>query len=170
MPTTTSMILKSTSTQMLTCLAGILKKGADHAAAHKIDEAVFVNLRLFPDMFPLSRQVQIAADQLARGAARLSGSDIPSFPDIETTFAQLIERTQKAHAFVMAASSEAIDSRTDTNITVPIGGGNEMTLTCGAFLQSFTLPNFYFHAATTYNILRHNGVVLGKGDFLRPPA
>ena len=170
MPLTTSILLKSTSQQMLGCLAGILQKGAEHANNAKIEESIFVGARLFPDMFPLSRQVQIACDQLTRAAARLQGVDLPSFPDVETSFAQLIERCHKANAYVQAADSAKIDARTDTNITVPVGGGQEMTLTCGAFLTSFCLPNLYFHASMTYGLLRHNGVALGKRDFLRPPA
>ena len=165
-----SATLKAASAQTLGALGGILTKGANHAAAAKLPEDVFLNFRLFPDMFPLSRQVQIATDQLTRGAARLANVDLPAFPDVETSFAQLIERTQKANAYVQKTSSEEIDKRAETVISIPIGGGQEMPLTCSAYLSSFILPNLYFHAATAYNILRHNGVVLGKRDFLRPPG
>jgi uncharacterized protein len=165
-----STIIKSAGTQTLGALAGVLKKGADHAAAAKLPEEVFLNFRLYPDMFPLSRQVQITSDNLARGAARLAGMELPAFPDVETNFAQLIERTQKANAYVQAASSEAMDARAQTVVNIPIGGGKELPMTCSQYLLSWVLPNFYFHAATAYDILRHNGVVLGKGDFLRPPA
>jgi hypothetical protein len=170
MPLTTVSVLKSSSAQMLGCLAGILKKGADHAAALKIPESVLLDARLFPDMFPLSRQVQIACDQVTRGSARLAGTELPSFPDVEASFAQLIERTQKANAFCLALPDATINARTDADITFPVGGGAEMTLTGGVFLQTYILPNLYFHAATAYNILRHNGVALGKRDFLRPPG
>ena len=165
-----STLIKDASAQTLGALGGILKKGADHAAAHKLPEEVFLNFRLFPDMFPLSRQVQIATDGMARGAARLLGADLPSFPDIETSFAQLIERTQKANAYVQAASAEVMDARAQTVVSIPVGGGQEMPMTCAAYLQSFVFPNVYFHAATAYNILRHNGVALGKRDYLRPPG
>ncbi len=165
-----SALLKAASAQTLGALGGILRKGADHAAAAKLPEEVFLNFRLFPDMFPLTRQVQIATDQVTRGAARLAGVDLPAFPDVETSFAQLIERTQKANAYVQSASAEAIDARTDATISIPIGGGQEMPMTCSAYLQSFVFPNLYFHAATAYNILRHNGIALGKRDFLRPPG
>jgi hypothetical protein len=165
-----SAIIKGAGIQTLGALAGVLKKGADHAAAHKLPEEVFLTFRLFPDMFPLSRQVQITSDNLARGAARLAGVELPSFPDVETSFAQLIERTQKANAYVQAASSEAMDARAQTVVNIPIGGGKEMPMTCAQYLASFVLPNFYFHASVAYTILRHNGVVLGKGDFLRPPT
>jgi uncharacterized protein len=163
-----SATLKGASAQMLGSLAAILKKGAEHAANTKLPEEVFLNFRLYPDMFPLTRQVQIATDQVTRGAARLAGIDLPSFPDVEATFAQLIERTQKANAYVQAQSSETMDKRTDTTINIPVGGGQEIPMTCSAYLTSFVFPNLYFHAATAYNILRHNGVVLGKRDFLRP--
>ncbi|MEQ1783985.1 MAG: DUF1993 domain-containing protein [Hyphomonadaceae bacterium] len=165
-----STLIKDASTQTLGALGGILKKGADHAAAHKLPEEVFLNFRLFPDMFPLSRQVQIVADTMTRGVARLAGTDLPSFPDIETSFAQLIERVQKANAYVQGASSEAIDARATTVLNIPVGGGQEMPMTATAYLQSFVFPNVYFHTATTYNILRHNGVTLGKRDYLRPPG
>ncbi len=165
-----SMLIKSASTQTLGALGGVLKKGADHAAHLKLPEEVLLNYRLFPDMFPLTRQVQIATDQLTRGAARLSGMDLPSFPDVENSFAALIERTKKADAYVQAASAEAMDKRADTTINIPVGGGQEMPMTCLQYLTSFVFPNLYFHAATAYNILRHNGVVLGKRDFLRPPG
>lgn len=170
MTVTISSTIKNASAQTLGALGGILKKGADHAAAHKLPEEVFLNFRLFPDMFPLTRQVQIATDQLTRGAARLAGTDLPSFPDVEASFAQLIERTQKANAYVQAASSEAMDKRTETMVNIPIGGGQELPMTCNAYLAGFVFPNLYFHAATAYNILRHNGVMLGKRDFLRPPG
>lgn len=170
MPVTSSTVLKSASAQMLGCLSGILKKGADHAAALKLPENVLLDDRLFPDMFPLSRQVQIACDQVTRGGARLAGMELPSFPDVETGFAQLIDRTQKANAYCQGIDNAVIDARTDADITFPVGGGAEMTLSGGAFLQTFVLPNLYFHATTAYNILRHNGVALGKRDFLRPPG
>jgi uncharacterized protein len=165
-----STLIKDASTQTLGALGGILRKGADHAASLKIPEEVLLNYRLFPDMFPLSRQVQITTDTLSRGAARLAGADLPSFPDVETSFAQLIDRVQKANAYVQAASAEAMDSRSSTIVNIPIGGGQEMPMTCTAYLQSFVFPNLYFHAATAYNILRHNGVILGKRDYLRPPG
>jgi uncharacterized protein len=168
MPLSHSAILKSASAQMLGSLAGVLRKGADHAAAIKVPEGVLLEARLFPDMFPLSRQVQIACDQITRGSARLAGVDLPSFPDTETSFAQLIDRTNRANAYAQNVSSEAIDARESADITVPAGGGTEMTLKAREFLMGFVLPNLYFHSATAYDILRHNGVVLGKRDFLRP--
>jgi hypothetical protein len=165
-----STLIKDASAQTLGALGGILKKGADHAAAHKLPEEVFLNFRLFPDMFPLSRQVQIATDTMTRGAARLAGTDLPSFPDVETSFAQLIERSQKANAYVQTASADAMNGRAQTVVNIPVGGGQEMPMTCAAYLQSFVFPNLYFHVAAAYGILRHNGVILGKRDYLRPPG
>jgi uncharacterized protein len=165
-----STILKGASTQMLGSMAGFLQKGADHAAGLKLPEEVFLSFRLYPDMFPLSRQVQIACDNAARGAARLAGTDLPAFPDVETSFAQLIERTKKTNAYVQAASSEAMDGRADTTINIPIGGGQELPMTCTQYLLAFVFPNLYFHATTAYDILRHNGIPLGKRDYLRPPG
>lgn len=170
MTVTISTLIKDASAQTLGALSGILKKGADHAAAHKLPEDVFLNFRLFPDMFPLTRQVQIAADGFARGAARLAGVDLPSFPDIETSLGQLGERVRKSDAYVQAASAEAMNARAQTVINIPVGGGQEIPMTCAAYLQSFVFPNVYFHTATAYNILRHNGVALGKRDYLRPPG
>ena len=163
-----SVLLKTSSAQMLPALGNILRKGAEYAAARNVPEEVLLNSRLFPDMFALTRQVQIACDQVTRGGARLAGQDLPSFPDIETSFAELIERTARANEFCQGLSAEAIDARADTSITIPIGGGNELTLPCGRFCATFLLPNLYFHSATAYNILRHSGVALGKKDFLQP--
>jgi hypothetical protein len=163
-------LIKTASAQTLGALGGILKKGAEHAATVKVPEDVFLNFRLYPDMFPLSRQVQIATDSLARGAARLAGMELPAFPDVETTVLQLVDRTQKANAYVQGVSSEAMNARANTVVNIPIGGGQELPMTCAAYLQGWVFPNLYFHTATAYNILRHNGVHLGKKDFLRPPG
>ena len=114
--------------------------------------------------------MQIATDSLSRGVARLAGTDLPSFPDVETSFAQLIERAQKTNAYVQAASADAINGRCNTIINIPVGGGQELPMTCAAYLQGWVFPNLYFHTATAYNILRHNGVTLGKRDYLRPPG
>jgi hypothetical protein len=165
-----STLIKDASAQTLGCLGAILKKGAEHAAALKVPEDVLLNYRLFPDMFPLSRQVQIATDTLGRGAARLAGTDLPSFPDVETSFAQLVERAVKTNAYVQGASSEAMDARAQTVVNIPVGGGQEMSMTCAAYLQGWVFPNLYFHTTTAYNILRHNGVALGKKDYLRAPG
>jgi hypothetical protein len=170
MSTPLSVILKTSSRQMLGALGGILRKGAEHASATGVDEGVFLSARLYPDMFPLTRQVQIACDQAARGSARLAGVALPSFPDTETSFAALIDRAAAANAFCQNQPSAAIDERAEASVTIPVGGGAEMTLTCRELLLNYILPNLYFHSATAYGLLRHNGVHLGKGDFLRPPG
>lgn len=166
MPLLLSEVLKSTSQRTLGALGGVLQKGAAHAQAMKVGEDVMLASRLYPDMFPLSRQVQIACDQVARGSARLGELDLPSFPDVETTFAELIARTRSANEFCQSVSSETIDGREGVTITIPTGGGAEMSLKPSEFLLGFLLPNLYFHAATAYAILRHNGAPLGKRDFL----
>lgn len=160
-----SQIFKVSVNQTLTQLAAILEKAAAHAAAKSIPEEVFLNARLFPDMFALTRQVQIASDIALRGAARLSGGEVPSTSDNETSFAQLIERVKKSRDTAMQADDAKIDANTDQILTVPLG---PMTLQISGlrFLSLFVLPNLHFHSTTTYDILRHNGVELGKMDYL----
>ena len=146
-------------------LKAILEKAAAHAAAKKIDDSVFVTARLFPDMLPLSAQVQIASD-FARGTcARLSGVEAPAVEDKEKTLAELIARVDAAIAYVRTFKATQIDGSETREISRKVGG-NPMTFTGIDYLLAFALPNFYFHATTTYAILRHNGVELGKGDFL----
>lgn len=163
-----STLLKASTTRMLASLSSILRKADAHFKAMDVPDSYILDYRLYPDMFPFSRQVQIACDQPARGGARLAGVQLPSFPDTESTFAQLVTRCGASIKFVGDLSSETIDQRHDADITFPIGGGNEMTMKADAFLRDYVLPNLYFHAATAYAILRHNGVVLGKRDFLVP--
>lgn len=163
-----AILLKTSVQRMLGCLAGILEKGHAHAAGIDVPDQVFLDFRLYPDMFPLSRQVQIACDQPARGGARLAGAQLPSFPDIETSFAQLIDRCRSANDFVQNLSTETIDARAHDDITFPVGGGAELTMKADEFLRDFVLPNLHFHATVAYAILRHNGVEIGKRDFLRP--
>lgn len=146
-------------------LIAILKKGAAHAEANKIDPAVFINSRLFPDMYPLARQVQIASDIARRGAARLADIEPPKFEDTETTFAELIDRVEQSIAFLETLTPAQIDGSEAKSITVPTGG-KSLTLPGMQFLFHFVLSNVYFHTTTTYNILRHCGVELGKKDFL----
>jgi uncharacterized protein len=150
-------------------LVGILEKGATYAEAKKIDPSVLVNSRLFPDMLPLSKQVQIASDIAKRGMAQLAGVEPPKFEDNETTLAELIERTQKTISFLNTVKPEQVDGTEEKTITLPM---REQTLTFAgmSFLVSFILPNLYFHVTTAYNILRHNGVELGKIDFLGKPS
>jgi len=149
-------------------LAALLEKGSAHAEAKKIDPAVLINSRLYPDMFPLGRQVQIASDIARRGAARLAGLEAPPLEDNETTFAQLIDRLRKVITYLEALTPEQIDGSEEKLITLPVGK-NTMTFEGLNYLLYFILPNVYFHVTTAYNILRHCGVELGKGDYLGKP-
>lgn len=149
-------------------LAAILEKGAAHAEAKKIDPAVLINSRLYPDMFPLGRQVQIASDIARRGAARLAGLEAPKLEDDETTFAQLIDRLHKVIAYLETLTAEQIDGSEEKLITLPVGK-DTMTFEGLSYLLYFILPNVYFHVTTAYDILRHCGVELGKGDYLGKP-
>jgi len=146
-------------------LSNILKKAEQYAKDKKIDESVLINARLFPDMFALARQVQIVSDVVKGGVARLSGVENPSFADTETSFADLQDRISKTAKFVSNFKPEQIDGCEEKTITLKIGG-NEMEFNGQNYLLNFVLPNLYFHIAVTYSILRHNGVEIGKGDFL----
>jgi hypothetical protein len=146
-------------------LSEILKKAASHAEVKKIDPSVFINARLAPDMFPLSRQVQIATDGIKGCAARLAGLEVPSFPDTETTFPELQERIAKTLAFIKSVSASQIDGSEDRTVTFKMRG-KDASFKGQPYLLNFVLPNLYFHITATYAILRHNGVELGKADFL----
>jgi uncharacterized protein len=151
--------------RMLTTMKAILGKAAAHAQAKKIDESVLVNARLYPDMLPLSKQVQIASD-FARGTcARLAGSEPPSFEDNETTLAALETRVERTLEYVRTFKPEQIDGSEAREIVRPIRG-EPKKFTGQNYLMQFALPNFYFHATTTYAILRHNGIEIGKSDFI----
>lgn len=146
-------------------LTAILEKAEKNAEARKIEPSVFVNARLAPDMFALARQIQIASDGAKGCGARLAGVEIPSFADTETTFAELKERIQKTVTFLKSLKPEQIDGKEDTMVTVKTGG-QERQFKAADYLFNFAIPNFYFHVTTAYGILRHNGVDLGKMDFL----
>lgn len=149
----------------LTALANVLRKAAAHAAEKKIDDRVLVESRLFPDMLPLRSQVFIATD-FARGTlARLQGQELPKWDDNEATLAELVARVERTLEVVRAVPASALEG-SETRETVRKVGGKERTFTGLDYLLKFALPNFYFHATTTYDILRHNGVALGKGDYL----
>ena len=150
-------------------LAAILEKGAAHAEAKKIDPAVLISSRLYPDMFPLGKQVQIASDVAKRGAARLADVEPPAFADTETTFPELIDRLQKTIAYLNTLTPEQFDGSEEKAIDLPVGA-ETMTFQGMPFLLYFIHPNLYFHVTTTYDILRHNGVELGKMDFLGKPS
>lgn len=152
-------------TQMLTALSTVLDKAEAHAAARKIDPAVLLGTRLFPDMFPLTRQVQIACDFAKGTTARLAGAEVPAYADTETSFAQLKERIAKTQAFIAAFTPSQIDGSEQRDITLK-AGARELHFKGQPYLVGFALPNFYFHASVAYAILRASGVELGKMDFL----
>lgn len=151
--------------RMLANLSAILDKAATHAEAKKIDPAIFVNARLAPDMYPLSRQVYIATDIVKGCGARLAGIEVPRYEDNESTFAELQARVDKTVAFLQSLSSAQIDGSEDRAISLKFGS-REINLLGQAYLLDFVFPNFHFHLTTTYAILRHNGVEIGKMDYL----
>ncbi|HEX5314629.1 MAG TPA: DUF1993 domain-containing protein [Gammaproteobacteria bacterium] len=146
-------------------LAHVLERGAAHAQTVKIDPSVLTQARLYPDMFPLTKQVQIATDLAARGAARLAGREPPSLPDTEKSFEELQARIEKARALVNEVRAQELEGAESRTIEFKSGPGTKK-LPAVSYLMDFVLPNIYFHAATAYDILRHNGVVLGKSDYL----
>ena len=150
----------------LNALSAVLDKAEAFATAKKVDPAVLLRTRLAPDMFDLTRQVQIATDQARRGAARLAGVEPPSAPDNETTIAQLKERIAKTIAFLKTLDRKQIDAAAEREITFPLGGTNKGQMKGDDYLNHFMLPNFYFHCTAAYAILRHCGVDVGKRDFL----
>lgn len=152
-------------THSLTALSAILDKAEAHAAAKNIKPDVIPNLRLVADMFPLWRQVTIACDHAKGASARLAGLEVPSFADTETTVAELQQRIAKTIAFIATIPADAFADAEARTITVK-AGPRELTFPAMQYYHSFALPNFYFHATTAYNILRSNGVPVGKVDFL----
>jgi uncharacterized protein len=148
-------------------LSAILEKGAVHANARKIEEAVLLNSRMFPDMFPLVRQVQIATDTARTGAGRLAGAEYPAYEDNETTFEQLIVRIRSTVKYLESLQPSQIDGSEDKTISWQSRSSTK-SMQAQPYLFNHLLPNVYFHVTTTYNILRHNGVELGKKDFLGP--
>ena len=152
--------------QILGALSGIHTKAEAHCTAKNIQPDVLLGARLYPDMLPLSRQVQLACDFAAKGCARLAHIDVPSTPDTEKTFEELRQRLSKTSDYLKTfklAQFEGADSR---DVTFPAGPERSITLKGQQFLNRFAFPNFYFHAATAHGILRHNGVEIGKRDFL----
>ncbi|MBL8265272.1 DUF1993 family protein [Steroidobacter sp.] len=148
-------------------LAAILEKGAAHGQARKIDESVLLNSRLFPDMFPLTRQVQIATDTARSGAARLAGLDFPAYEDKEATFQELVQRIRNTVGFLETLQPAQIDGSEDKTISWQTRSSTK-SMQGQAYLMNHLLPNVHFHVTTAYNILRHNGVEVGKKDFLGP--
>lgn len=152
-------------TTLLGALSGVLDKGAAFCAARKIEPAVLVGARLAPDMFPLSRQVQIASDMAKGCVARLAGTEVPVWEDTEKTFPELKERIARTIAYLESFKPEQIDGSEAREITLKMGG-TPVTFAGQRYLIGFVIPNFAFHCTTAYAILRHNGVEVGKRDFL----
>jgi hypothetical protein len=152
-------------TRMLTNLIAILEKAAAHCEERKIDPAVLINYRLYPDMFAFARQVQIAADAAKNGAAYLAGVEAPKFDNTEQSFAELIARVKKSIDYVNGFKPEQIDGTEEKEVSIP-RGDTMLTYRGQDYLLNRVLPNLYFHITTAYDILRHNGVELGKRDYL----
>jgi uncharacterized protein len=152
--------------QMLNSLSGLLTKAEAHCAAKKIEPGVLIGSRLFPDMLPLGKQIQLASDFAAKGCARLTHSEVPATPDTETTFAELKERLAKTIDYVKSFRPEQFEGADTRDVTFPAGADRSITMKGQQFLSGFSLPNFYFHAAIAHGILRKNGVEIGKRDFL----
>ncbi len=146
-------------------LSAIVAKGSEHAAAHKIEPTVLLNARLYPNMLPFSRQVQMTTDHAKIPAARLAGVDRPIFDDKEATFEELQTRIAKTIEFLKTLTPAQIDGTEDKDVVLPLPSG-EIHLKGQPYLFGFALPNLFFHLTTAYGILRHSGVELEKTDFL----
>jgi hypothetical protein len=153
--------------RMLRNLEAVLEKGAAYAAARKIDPAVLVGARLFPDMFPLSAQVRIAGDFAKGAVARLTGNEPPKYDDNEASFDDLKARIAKTIAYVESFGPEQFADAATRTVTMKMRG-EDKSFDGRTYLANIVLPNFYFHLTTAYDILRHNGVELGKRDFIGP--
>jgi uncharacterized protein len=150
----------------LNALSAVLDKAEAFATAKKIDSSVLLQTRLAPDMFDLTRQVQIATDQARRGSARLAGVEPPSVPDKEATIGELKDRIAKTVAYLKTLDPKKIDASAEREITFPLGPDNKGHMKGDDYLNHFVLPNFYFHCTAAYAILRHCGVDIGKRDFM----
>ena len=152
--------------QILGSLSGLLAKAEAHCTSKNIQPEVLLGSRLFPDMLPLSKQIQLACDFAAKGCARLTHSEVPSTPDTEKTFEELRQRLAKTSDYLNTFKPEQFEGADTRDVTFPVGPERTITLKGQQFLNRFAFPNFYFHAATAHGILRHNGVEIGKRDFL----
>lgn len=159
-----------TIVRALTSLADILEKAQAHAEAKKFDAAVLVTSRLYPDMFPLSRQVQLASDSAKAGMSRLAQVQPPSYEDTETTIPELVARTRKTIAYLQTLKPDQIDGSEDRTVSWQ-SRSTTKSMQGLPYLLHHLLPNVFFHVTAAYAILRHNGVEVGKQDFLgKPPA
>ncbi|MDO9639943.1 MAG: DUF1993 domain-containing protein [Pseudotabrizicola sp.] len=151
--------------RFLANLSRLLTKAEAHCTDHAIKPEAMLTFRLFPDMLPFVRQVQLACDFAARAAARLAGEDPKSFPDTETSFAELQARIVAARGYIAGFDAARYDGAETRKITLKMRG-QDVTMTGETFLNLYSMPQFHFHLTTAYNILRHNGVALGKGDYM----
>jgi hypothetical protein len=149
----------------LAALSKILAKAEAHCASRNIKPEALLQFRLYPDMFPFTRQVQLACDFAARAAARLAGAEPQGFPDTETSFAELVARIAAARAYIADFPAAAYDGAETRGVTFKLRG-QEVTMPGLDYLTVYSLPQFHFHATTAYNILRHNGVEIGKMDYM----
>src|SRR6201996_4723957 len=152
--------------QILGSLSGILAKAEAHCKAKNIAPEVLLGARLFPDMLPLSKQIQLTSDFAAKACARLTQSEVPVTPDTEKSFDELRQRLAKTIDYLKAFKPAQFDGAEGRDVTFPTGPDTTTTLKGQQFLNNFAFPNFYFHAATAHGILRHNGIEIGKRDFL----
>lgn len=152
-------------TRMLANLSSLLKKAEANAAARGIDPKVFIDSRLAPDMYPLARQVQIASDMAKGCAARLAGVEVPSWADTETSFDELQARIAKTQEFLKGIDAAQLEGSETRTVVLKMRSG-DISFSGRDYLLGFAMPNFYFHVTTAYAILRHNGVDVGKMDFL----
>jgi len=156
--------------QFLTSMSAVLDKAAAYCEAKKIEPAALLTARLFPDMFPLARQVRAATDHAVNATARLAGIEPPALPTADGSFADLKDRLDKAIAFVKTAKATQIDGTEDKAIKITFPSGATRDFTGQSLLLGNALPNFYFHCTTAYDILRQCGVELGKRDFMGTPV
>ncbi|MBX8486190.1 DUF1993 family protein [Pseudomonas cichorii] len=152
--------------QMLNALNDVLVKAEAHATEKKIQPEALLQARLFPDMLPFTRQIQIAVDFAKGASARLAGVEIPKYEDSETTFADLQALIAKTLAFIASIKPEDVDGKEGIEIVLRPGTDKEKRLNGQAYLLSYALPQFFFHVTTAYDLLRHNGVEIGKRDYM----
>jgi hypothetical protein len=155
-----------TFAHQLGCLSALLEKGLAHATARKFDPSVLINARLAPDMFPLSRQVQLACDLAKNSCARLAGLEPPRFEDNEKTVEELRARIARTVDYLKGIPASAFEGAEDRALRIPAGPDKFLDFKGLDFIQRWAIPNVFFHLTTAYAILRHNGVEIGKRDFL----
>lgn len=160
----------SVFTQYLGNLRHLLVKAQADVTARGYDEQALVQYRLAPDMLPFKIQICIACDAAKLCVARITGLDAPKYENTENTLAELVQRIDNTVAWLKTVPASALDGQEDKEVTFPVGKTATRTMTAQAYLTTWALPNMYFHITTAYNILRHNGVVIGKGDYLVGPA